>query len=87
MKTVPMLLMRLLPTTVTLGFLWLVTIQGHVLEMVIALLVLLINCLQLVNVSAHFVLTLITFHRSHSTSRGQLINNGGDSIIIVHVTI
>ncbi len=36
MKTAPMLLMRLLPTTVTLGFLWLVTKQGRVLEMATA---------------------------------------------------
>ncbi len=54
MKTVPMLLMRLLPTTVTLGFLWLVTKQGPVLEMATALLVLLIDYLQLVNVSVYF---------------------------------
>ncbi len=54
MKTVPMLLIRLLPTTVTLGFLWLVTKQGPVLEMAIALLVLLKDYLQLVNVSVYF---------------------------------
>ena len=54
MKTVPLFLMRLLPTTVTLGFLWLATKQGRVLEMATALLVLLMDCLQLVNVSAYF---------------------------------
>ena len=54
MKTVPMLLIRLLPTTVTLSFLWLVTKKGPVLEMATALLVLLIDYLQLVNVSAYF---------------------------------
>ena len=51
MKTAHMRLMRLLTTTVTLGFLWLVTKQGLVLEMATALLVLLIDYLQLVNVS------------------------------------
>ena len=54
MKTAPMLLIQLLPTTVTSDFLWLVTKQGRVLEMATALLVLLIDCLQLVNVSAYF---------------------------------
>ncbi len=54
MKTAPMLLMRLLATTVTVGFLWLVTKQGRVLEMASALLVLLIDYLQLVNVSVYF---------------------------------
>ena len=53
MKTALMLLIRLLPTTVTLGFLWLATKQGCVLEMATAL-VLLIDYLQLVNVSAYF---------------------------------
>ena len=53
MKTVPMLLMRLLPTTVTLGFLWLAIKQGRVLEIATALLVFLIECLQLVNVKIH----------------------------------
>ena len=51
MKTAPMRLIRLLPTTATLGFLWLVTKQGPVLEMATALLVLLIDYLQFVNVS------------------------------------
>ena len=51
MKTAPLLLIRLLTTTVTLGFLWLVIKQGRVLEMATALLVLLIDYLQLVNVS------------------------------------
>ena len=54
MKTVPLFLMRLLPTTVTPGFLWLATKQGRVMEMATALLVLLIDRLQLVNVSAYF---------------------------------
>ena len=54
MKTAPMLLIRLLPTTVTSDFLWLVTKQGRVLEMATALLVLLIDYLQLVNVSVYF---------------------------------
>ncbi len=54
MKTVPLFLMRLLPTTVTLGFLWLATKQGRVMEMATALLVLLIDRLQLVNVSVYF---------------------------------
>ncbi len=54
MKTAPMLLIQLLSTTVTSDFLWLVTKQGRVLEMATALLVLLIDCLQLVNVSAYF---------------------------------
>ncbi len=43
MKTALMRLMRLLATTVTVGFLLLVTKQGRVLEMAIALLVLLIE--------------------------------------------
>ena len=51
MKTAHMRLMQLLTTTVTLGFLWLVTKQGRVLEMATALLVLLIDYLQFVNVS------------------------------------
>ncbi len=46
--------MWLRPTTVTMDFLWLVTKQGRVLEMATALLVLLMDCLQLVNVSAYF---------------------------------
>ena len=54
MKTAPMLLILLLPTTVTLGFLWLATKQGRVMEMATALLVLLIDRLQLVNVSVYF---------------------------------
>ena len=54
MKTAHMRLMRLLTTTVTLCFLWLVTKQGRVLEMATALLVLLIDYLQLVNVSVYF---------------------------------
>ena len=54
MKTAPMHLIRLLATIVTLGFLWLVIKQGRVLEMATALLVLLIECLQLVNVSSYF---------------------------------
>ncbi len=53
MKAAPMLLMRLLPTTVTLGFLWLAIKQGRVLEIATALLVFLIECLQLVNVKMH----------------------------------
>ena len=53
-KTAPMLLMWLLPTIVTLGFLLLVIKQGRVLEIATALLELLIDCLQLVNVSAYF---------------------------------
>ncbi len=56
MKTAPMLLILLLPTTVTLDFLWLVTKQGPVLEMAAALLVLLIDCLQFVNVSVYILL-------------------------------
>ncbi len=54
MKTALMRLMRLLATIVTVGFLWLVTKQGPVLEMATALLVLLIDYLQLVNVSVYF---------------------------------
>ena len=54
MKTAPILLIRLLPTTVTLGFIWLATKQGRVLEMATVLLVLLTDCLKLVNVSAYF---------------------------------
>ncbi len=47
MKTAPLLLIRLLPTTATLGFLWLVIKQGCVLEMATALLVFLLDQLQL----------------------------------------
>ncbi len=47
MKTAPLLLIRLLTTTVTLGFLWLVIKQGRVLEMATALLVFLLDQLQL----------------------------------------
>ena len=61
MKTALMHLMRLLATTVTVGFLWLVTKQGPVLEMATALLVLLMDCLQLVNVSAYFCFENLKF--------------------------
>ena len=47
MKTAPLLLIRLLTTTVTLGFLWLVIKQGRVLEMATELLVFLLDQLQL----------------------------------------
>ncbi len=51
MKMAPMSLLWWLPTTVTLGFLWLVTAQGLVLEMAVALLALLMGQLRLVSVS------------------------------------
>ena len=51
MKTAPMRLMWWLPTTVTLGFLWLGTTQEIALEMATALLVPLMGQLQIVSVS------------------------------------
>ncbi len=54
METATMPLMWWLITVVTMGFLWLVTVRGRVLEMAVALLVLLMEQLQLVNVSACF---------------------------------
>ncbi len=51
MKMPPISLLWWLPTTVTLGFLWLVTAQELVLEMAAVLLVPLMGRLQLVSVS------------------------------------
>ncbi len=54
METATMPLMWWLITIVTMGFLWLVTARGRVLEMAVALLVLLMEQLQLVKVSANY---------------------------------
>ncbi len=51
MRMVVMPLVLLLTTAVTMVLLWLVIVTGHVPEMVTALLVLLMERLQLVNVS------------------------------------
>ncbi len=54
MKMAPISLLWWLPTTVTLGFLWLVTAQGLALEMAVALLALLMEKFQLVKVSIQY---------------------------------
>ncbi len=77
-----MRLMWWLITIVTLGFLWLVIARGRALEMAVALLVLLMEELQLVNVSAIFCYWtfLLPSHSTHSpaiTCPGvPTLNNG-----------